>query len=394
MQRDILDELDAERLVAEYSVEQLSQSAEDYYARLTNWDFLLAKPFGSIAEAPTILAHLGAMLSALELEIGMQILDFGAGGCWTTRVFAQLGCVVTACDVSETALSIGRARFASTPTVGPVPAPSFLVLDGRRLELPDDSVDRVACMDAFHHVPNQAEVLAEMARVLRPGGRAVLAEPGPAHSRSAQAQAEMRSAQVVERDIVVEDLAEQAVTAGFDRVDVGIYAGAPELVDASSFERHLRDGEIAARRARVFMENHRLLVLHMAGVEQRTSRSTAGLSAHIDVKMRDRLRGTAVVTNTGTATWISSDSGMGGVNLGIQLCDERGNVLDLDHHRVPLRRSADGLIAPGESVTVAFEMVDRPPGPGRLVFDCVAEGVAWFGMLGSPTVTVDADVNG
>ena len=40
----------------------------------------------------------------------------------------------------------------------------MLPFDGHRLELDDESVDRVACNDAFHHVPNPGEVLAEFAR--------------------------------------------------------------------------------------------------------------------------------------------------------------------------------------------------------------------------------------
>ena len=203
----VSDELiDAEELARGYSVVQLAETAEEYFASVTDWTYHLSKPLGSIAEAPTILSHFGAMLSALRLEVGLDVLDFGAGSCWTSRMLTQLGCHVVACDVSSTALAMGRRLFELQPPLGPGTV-RFLRFDGTTIDMPDGSVDRISCMDAFHHVPNWEEVLAEFQRLLRPGGRAVLAESGPDHSRTAQAQSEMRNFTVVERDVVVEDLA-------------------------------------------------------------------------------------------------------------------------------------------------------------------------------------------
>ncbi|WP_234337094.1 class I SAM-dependent methyltransferase [Streptomyces xylophagus] len=43
-------------------------------------------------------------------------------------------------------------------------------VDLYRLPLPDDAVDTVVCALALEHIPELAPVLAEFARVLRPGG--------------------------------------------------------------------------------------------------------------------------------------------------------------------------------------------------------------------------------
>ncbi len=41
----------------------------------------------------------------------------------------------------------------------------------------DDSFERVLVVDALHHFGNQQEAIAELVRVLKPGGRMVIEEP-------------------------------------------------------------------------------------------------------------------------------------------------------------------------------------------------------------------------
>jgi ubiquinone/menaquinone biosynthesis C-methylase UbiE len=138
------------------------------------------------------------VLEALRLKPGLTVLEFGAGTGWASRFLTQLGCRVILLDVSATALRIAQELYARcTGDRRSSPHPSFSVFDGRRIDLPDGSVDRLMCLHAFHHVPNPAEMIAEFGRVLRPGGRAAFAEPGPTHSRAAQSQFEMRSYRVV-----------------------------------------------------------------------------------------------------------------------------------------------------------------------------------------------------
>src|SRR5580700_9953491 len=131
---------------------------------------LLAKPVSSMREAPDLLSCFGMLLSGLAPLPGMTVLDFGAGSCWTSHFLTQLGCRVIAMDISEAMLELGRRRYAEQPVYGSQPTPEFLVFDGHRMQLEDESVDRVLCFDALHHVANMPVVLAEMARVLRPGG--------------------------------------------------------------------------------------------------------------------------------------------------------------------------------------------------------------------------------
>jgi ubiquinone/menaquinone biosynthesis C-methylase UbiE len=48
--------------------------------------------------------------------------------------------------------------------------------DSQKLPFADDSFDIVTCSHSFHHYPDQPRVVAEMYRVLRPGGRLFIAD--------------------------------------------------------------------------------------------------------------------------------------------------------------------------------------------------------------------------
>ncbi|NEB78254.1 methyltransferase domain-containing protein, partial [Streptomyces sp. SID14478] len=93
--------------------------------------------------------------------------------CGTGRVAAFLagrGHRVVGVDSSPAMLARARRR---------VPEGDFRLGDLRELPLDDASVDLVACSLALTHVPELAPVLAEFARVLRPGGQIVVADVHP-----------------------------------------------------------------------------------------------------------------------------------------------------------------------------------------------------------------------
>jgi glycosyltransferase involved in cell wall biosynthesis/SAM-dependent methyltransferase len=207
--------IDVRKLLAELSVAELCETAEQFFKRLETWDYLHAKPFAAIEETPELLIGFAHVVQGLKLLPDMTILDFGAGSCWTSRFLSQMGLKVIAHDVSASALRIGKALYERQPVIGNQPEASFLHFDGERIDLPDASVDRISCWDAFHHVPNQAQVLKEMGRILKPGGIAGFSEPGPDHSKTPQAQYEMRTNRVIENDIDVREILTIAKEAGF-----------------------------------------------------------------------------------------------------------------------------------------------------------------------------------
>ena len=116
-----------------------------------------------------------------------------------------------------------------------------------------------------------------------------MSEGGPNHSRTPQAQEEMRHFTVVERDMVVEEFAHLAESVGFVETLVAIYAGIPYLVPARRFTEELADGTTARLAALAFLENHRLIVLVKHGESELTSRSPTGLAARLTVEEVDGL---------------------------------------------------------------------------------------------------------
>ena len=161
-------------------------------------NFWHAKPFWHNSEVVDMVITFAYVLDALRLYPQDRGPGLGAGTGWTSRYLSQLDCSVIVSDVSPTALELARQLYERQPVIGNKPAPEFLCFDGRHFDLPDASVDRVICFDALHHTANPDRVVAEMGRVLKPGGRAAFSEPGPNHSKGAQSQFEMKNFTVVE----------------------------------------------------------------------------------------------------------------------------------------------------------------------------------------------------
>lgn len=96
---------------------------------------------------------------------GTAVLDVGCGGGLLAEEFARLGCQVTGVDPSSP--SIEAARRHATQSGLEI---DYQVASGERLPLPDASFDAVYCCDVLEHVDDLELVIAETARVLRPGG--------------------------------------------------------------------------------------------------------------------------------------------------------------------------------------------------------------------------------
>ena len=390
--------VDVRDLLATRTLAELSDTAEQYYRKSRDHaEQYHAKPLANIHDAPDLLAAFAHLLDGVRATAGMRVLDFGAGTGWVTRFLTQLGCDVVATDVSPTALALAEELFTRLPPVGNWTPPRFIVFDGRHIDLPAESVDRIVCFDAFHHVPNPAEVLVELARVLRPGGIAGFSEPGPNHSKSAQSQFEMKNYVVVENDVVLSDIRRMAEAAGFTHFEVGIFSTHTRLLPLEAFDDLMAGGpEIDAYgdHVRQYLSGHQTFFLHK-GVVEMDSRDKSGLKATLSVQLSasegregEGIRGRAVVTNAGQARWLPSGPALGGVSLGVHLKGSDGSPLRLDFARFPLA----GETRPGDSQAVEFEFPRLDAGDYLLEFDLVSEGVAWFEAAGSQTARISLTV--
>jgi ubiquinone/menaquinone biosynthesis C-methylase UbiE len=395
-------EIDVRSLLTELSVEELNQYAEEYFSRLTDWEYHLAKPFGASDEVPQLLINFAVVLQGLGVCPGMTVMEFGAGTCWASRFLTQLGCRVIAVDVSPTALSIGQELYKRLPVIGERPSPRFLPFDGHRLELLDNSVDRIMCLDAFHHIPNPREVLGEMSRVLVGGGICGFAEPGPEHSRSPQSQYEMKTFRVIENDVNIADIWSDAQAAGFTDLKLAVFNVPPFHLSIDEFENFLQAPEARAAYAGAasdFLQNQRNFFLYKGQPAASDSRYRAGLTGQISVavdslqvKEGEPIKFQAVVTNSSPSIWLPRSAGAGAVHLGCHVLDEHGKLLRHSYHWEALTPDEGRLILPNETVELEVNAPPLPTGRYILELDLVSYEVCWFALNGSQQIRIALEV--
>jgi 2-polyprenyl-6-hydroxyphenyl methylase / 3-demethylubiquinone-9 3-methyltransferase len=97
---------------------------------------------------------------------GRRVLDLGCGGGLTIVCLAQRGATVVGVDLSRASL-----RVASCHTRGDRhPASVFACARAESLPFVDASFDVVWCTDVLEHLPDLPTAIAQIARVLKPGG--------------------------------------------------------------------------------------------------------------------------------------------------------------------------------------------------------------------------------
>lgn len=96
------------------------------------------------------------------------VLDAGCGiGFWLEQFAGRGFNDVTGLDISSTALELARSRTDLLNS-------RFELVEGNLEQLPfsDESFAHANCQGVVHHTPNPQAAIAEIARVLRPGGTA------------------------------------------------------------------------------------------------------------------------------------------------------------------------------------------------------------------------------
>jgi SAM-dependent methyltransferase len=117
-----------------------------------------------------------AIIDRIRVRCGdrpLAILDVGCGtGVFAARIrAASPQSTVWGVDLVAAMLAQGRTRWRSDR--GHIAA---IQGDSERLPFPAGAFDVVTCANSFHHYPNQGRAVAEMYRVLKPGGRLFLVD--------------------------------------------------------------------------------------------------------------------------------------------------------------------------------------------------------------------------
>jgi SAM-dependent methyltransferase len=387
--------IDVKQLIRQLPDAELLKAADGYFSGLNIDSEQCHKPFSNPGDAIHITRHLSLLLEAANLFPGADVLDFGCATGWLTLALAELGSNAVGVDISPSAVALAE-QLKARQSDRPGGSSRFLAYDGQRLPLEDETLDRVVCFDAFHHVKDQPHVLREFARVLRPGGRIAMVEPGPNHSRTRQSQMEMTRYKVIENDIVMADIAVAAAHAGLSAPQMLVQFQTPTTVPLELFEQWSAPGlpghamQQLLTRLKSELTNTQCFFI-AKGEAAPDSRQAAALAADLQLvsvdlahdggnsaELRFRIR------NTGEATWITEPGRAGQVNLGSQLVDRDGSVIDLNHGRYGLGVEK---VLPGAVIDLVVN-VQRPQMAGAFLrFDLVSELVAWFEQMGRSGLT-------
>jgi ubiquinone/menaquinone biosynthesis C-methylase UbiE len=123
------------------------------------------------------LLHLDAIVAAAAAEAGEgAILDVPCGGGTVLALLQRAGFGGSVIETDRAAAMLHRARAAHR-RLAPDYAVEFLQADARALPLETASVDVGLSINGLHVIPQPERFLAELARVIRPGGALWLITP-------------------------------------------------------------------------------------------------------------------------------------------------------------------------------------------------------------------------
>jgi ArsR family transcriptional regulator len=147
--------------------ERRTKSQEFFSSSAGQWDRLREELFGDCF-------HLAALAAFANPD--WTVGDLGCGTGQVAAAIAPFVQRVIAVDASAAMLQAARKRLQDVDTV------DLRRGDLEALPIDDAQLDAAMVMLVLHHVPDPAQALAEIARVVRPGGRLVLVDMLP-HDR-------------------------------------------------------------------------------------------------------------------------------------------------------------------------------------------------------------------
>ena len=140
---------------------------------MLNYDKAAAQSIERSYNTPDISRQRLETLKSLALNAGEHVVDVG---CGTGFLISEMAAVVgetgllAGVDFSQDMLDVAAQRCESLPQV------SLRQGSAEALPLDDASFDAASCTQVLLYVPNLEQSIAELARVLKPGGRLAVIE--------------------------------------------------------------------------------------------------------------------------------------------------------------------------------------------------------------------------
>jgi SAM-dependent methyltransferase len=114
----------------------------------------------------------------LRLRPGDRILDLGSGEGRHTHHLSYTQHRVLSVDLDLAELKKNRERWlelkGESDNFGHA---DFMLADGDRLPFPDETFDHIVCTEVVEHVPDPRVTMAELYRILKPGGNLAVSTP-------------------------------------------------------------------------------------------------------------------------------------------------------------------------------------------------------------------------
>jgi len=122
---------------------------------------------------PVLDPYIGSMVR-LGPVAGLRVLDAGCGDGWLSIILAKRGAFVEGFDISTEGVRVAQRRAEAN---GVAHQCRFSVASFYEIPLAAESVDAVMGQSILHHLGHKARAADELFRVMKPGARAVFAEP-------------------------------------------------------------------------------------------------------------------------------------------------------------------------------------------------------------------------
>ncbi|HET6424872.1 MAG TPA: methyltransferase domain-containing protein [Planctomycetaceae bacterium] len=108
----------------------------------------------------------------MQIQPQHQVLDLACGRGKSSFILHCMhpGATVLGMDLLPGNINVAETLFDQLPGL------SYTTGDVCNMPFPDQSFDRILCLEAAFHFPDRAKFLREAFRVLRPGGRAVVVD--------------------------------------------------------------------------------------------------------------------------------------------------------------------------------------------------------------------------
>ena len=123
-------------------------------------------------QSKELISFLRQLVPTYNLQRGQRILDVGTGtGVLIPFLLEAVGPTghVTAVDYAEKMVEVCNAKYAGVPNV------SVAVQRVENLDFPSEFYDAVTCFGLFPHLERKEAALAQLNRVLKPGGKLIIA---------------------------------------------------------------------------------------------------------------------------------------------------------------------------------------------------------------------------